>query len=41
MLGIEALVALAALLMLSRVNLHRFREDTSRSLTQVLAMELG
>jgi len=40
-LGIEALVALAALLMLSRVNLHRFREDTSRSLTQVLAMELG
>lgn len=40
-LGMEALVALAALMMLSRVNVHRFREDTGRSLSQVLSLELG
>ena len=40
-LGTELLVALAALVLLSRVNLRQFREDTSRSLSQVLAMELG
>ena len=40
-LGTELLVALAALLLLSRVNLRQFREDTSRSLSRVLAMELG
>jgi BCD family chlorophyll transporter-like MFS transporter len=38
---VEALVALAALLMLARVNVRQFREDTGRSLARVLAMELG
>jgi BCD family chlorophyll transporter-like MFS transporter len=38
---VELLVALAALLMLSRVNVRQFREDTGRSLERVLAMELG
>jgi BCD family chlorophyll transporter-like MFS transporter len=40
-LAVEALVALAALLMLARVNVRQFREDTGRSLARVLAMELG
>ncbi len=40
-LGVELLVALAALVMLSRVNVRQFREDTSRSLSQVLELELG
>jgi BCD family chlorophyll transporter-like MFS transporter len=40
-LVVEALVALAALLMLARVNVRQFREDTGRSLARVLAMELG
>lgn len=40
-LGVEVLVALAALWMLSRVNLRQFREDTGRSLSKVLALELG
>ncbi|MFM9089658.1 MAG: BCD family MFS transporter, partial [Cyanobium sp.] len=40
-LGVEILVALAALLVLSRVNLQQFREDTGRSLSQVLELELG
>ena len=40
-LGVEILVAIAALLMLSRVNLQQFREDTGRSLSRVLALELG
>ena len=41
-LGTELLVALAALLLLSRVNLREFRkENTCRSLSRVLAMELG
>jgi BCD family chlorophyll transporter-like MFS transporter len=39
--GFEALVALAALELLSRVNLRQFREDTGRSLSKVLALELG
>lgn len=39
--GVETLVAVAALLMLSRLNLQQFREDTGRSLTKVLALELG
>ena len=38
---VEVLVALAALWMLSRVNLRQFREDTGRSLGKVLALELG
>ena len=37
----EAGVAFAALLLLSRVNLRQFREDTGRSLSKVLALELG
>ena len=40
-LGVELLVALASLVLLSRVNVRQFREDTSRSLSQVLEMELG
>jgi BCD family chlorophyll transporter-like MFS transporter len=40
-LAVEALVALAALVMLARVNVRQFREDTGRSLARVLAMELG
>jgi BCD family chlorophyll transporter-like MFS transporter len=40
-LGIELLVALAALLLLARVNVRQFREDTARSLSRILAMELG
>ncbi len=39
--GVETLVAVAALLMLSRLNLQQFREDTGRSLGKVLALELG
>ncbi|MCT0225832.1 BCD family MFS transporter [Synechococcus sp. CS-1328] len=39
--GIEALVAFAAILLLSRLNLRQFREDTGRSLSRVLALELG
>ena len=40
-LGVEILVAAAALLFLARLNLRQFREDTGRSLTRVLALELG
>jgi BCD family chlorophyll transporter-like MFS transporter len=40
-LGVELLVAVAALRLLSRVNLRQFREDTGRSLSRVLALELG
>ncbi|MFQ6539883.1 BCD family MFS transporter [Aphanothece stagnina] len=40
-LGIEALVALASLALLARVNLRQFREDTGRSLSKVLALEIG
>jgi BCD family chlorophyll transporter-like MFS transporter len=40
-LSVEVLVALGALLALSRVNLRQFREDTGRSLTRVLSLELG
>jgi BCD family chlorophyll transporter-like MFS transporter len=40
-LGVEMVVALAALVLLSRVNLQQFREDTGRSLSKVLALELG
>ncbi|KMM16714.1 PucC family protein, partial [Synechococcus sp. GFB01] len=40
-LGIEVLVAFAALRMLRRINLRQFREDTARSLSKVLALELG
>ncbi|AFY30060.1 BCD family MFS transporter [Cyanobium gracile] len=40
-LGVELLVALAALLLLGYVNVRQFREDTSHSLSQVLEMEMG
>ncbi|MGB5135975.1 MAG: BCD family MFS transporter [Prochlorococcaceae cyanobacterium] len=40
-LGVELLVAATALVLLSRVNLRQFREDTGRSLSRVLALELG
>lgn len=40
-LSVELLVALAALNVLGRVNPHRFREDTGRSLSKVLALNLG
>ncbi len=40
-LGVELLVALAALLLLDYVNVRQFREDTSLSLSQVLEMEMG
>jgi len=39
-LAVEALVALAALLMLERVNVRQFREDTDLTLRRILAMEL-
>jgi BCD family chlorophyll transporter-like MFS transporter len=38
-LGVEFVVALGALLLLDRVNVHQFREDTGRSLAQVLVAE--
>jgi BCD family chlorophyll transporter-like MFS transporter len=40
-LSVEALIAFAALRLLSKLNLRQFREDTSRSLSQVLSLELG
>ncbi|MFM8258523.1 MAG: MFS transporter [Vulcanococcus sp.] len=40
-LALEAGVALLALLLLSRLNLRQFREDTGRTLDRVLAAELG
>ncbi len=40
-LSVEVVVALAALQLLSRVNVRQFREDTGHSLEKVLAMELG
>jgi len=38
---VESGIAVAALFALSRVNVHQFREDTGRSLSKVLALELG
>lgn len=40
-LALEAGVALLALLLLGRLNLRQFREDTGRTLHHVLAAELG
>lgn len=40
-LGAELLVALLALVLLERVNVRQFREDTGRSLEKVMALELG
>ena len=39
-LAVEALVALAALLVLESVNVRQFREDTDLGLQRILAMEL-
>ena len=39
--AVELLVALAAIQLLAKINVAQFREDTERSLNQVLAMELG
>jgi BCD family chlorophyll transporter-like MFS transporter len=39
-LGVEAVVAVAALLALERVNVRQFREDTDLGLRRILAMEL-
>lgn len=40
-LAVETLVAIAALVLLSRLNLRQFKEDAGRSLSRVLALELG
>ncbi len=40
-LVLEAAIALVALLLLGRLNLRQFRDDTGRSLERVLAAELG
>jgi BCD family chlorophyll transporter-like MFS transporter len=40
-IGVEVLVAASALLLLSRLNLRQFREDTEHSLSRVLALEFG
>ena len=38
---VEMAIAALALVLLARVNLRQFREDTGRSLSKVLALELG
>ncbi|MFM7732117.1 MAG: BCD family MFS transporter [Cyanobium sp.] len=38
---VETCVAALALLMLERINIRQFRQDTGRSLKQVLAIEVG
>ncbi len=38
---VECGIAVAALFALSQVNVHQFREDTGRSLSKVLSLELG
>lgn len=38
---VEIAVAASALVLLARLNLHQFREDTSQSLSKVLTLELG
>jgi BCD family chlorophyll transporter-like MFS transporter len=38
---VEMAIAALALVLLARVNLRQFREDTGRSLSNVLALELG
>jgi BCD family chlorophyll transporter-like MFS transporter len=40
-LTVEILVAIGALVLLARLNLRQFREDTGRSLVRVLSLELG
>jgi len=38
---VELFITLGALVLLERVNVHRFRQDTGRSLERVLALEIG
>ena len=38
---VEMAIAVLALVLLARVNLRQFREDTNQSLSKVLALELG
>jgi hypothetical protein len=40
-LTVEILVAIGALVLLARLNLRQFREDTGRSIVRVLSLELG
>jgi BCD family chlorophyll transporter-like MFS transporter len=40
-LTVEILVAIGALVLLARLNLRQFREDTGRSLVRVMSLELG
>ncbi len=40
-LSVEIMVTVAALIALNHVNLRQFREDTGRSLSKVLALDLG
>jgi BCD family chlorophyll transporter-like MFS transporter len=40
-LGVEVAVAVLALLLLERVNVRQFRQDTQRSLEQLLSVEVG
>ncbi len=40
-LTVEILVAIGALILLARLNLRQFREDTGRSIVRVLSLELG
>jgi BCD family chlorophyll transporter-like MFS transporter len=38
---VELFITLGALVLLERVNVHRFRQDTGRSLARVLSLEIG
>jgi BCD family chlorophyll transporter-like MFS transporter len=38
---VELILSLGALVLLERVNVHRFRQDTGRSLARVLSLEIG
>lgn len=40
-LGVETLVAFTALVLINRLNMGQFKDDTGQSLSQVQAMELG
>jgi BCD family chlorophyll transporter-like MFS transporter len=40
-LGVEVVIAALALVLLSRLNVQQFRQDTGRSLARVLALEVG
>ena len=40
-IGVEVILATGALLLLARLNLQQFRQDTGRSLSRVLALEVS